>query len=302
MDYVDIFVSAGDGLRLYGRDYGPTGAKTLPVVCLPGLTRNAADFHSLATAMAVDSLAPRRVLALDYRGRGRSERDPNWRNYDVRVELDDVRQVLTAAGVAEAVFVGTSRGGIITMALSAVRPALVRGAVLNDIGPVIDGTGLVRIRGYVGKLPQPRSFKEGAEILRKLSDSQFPRLDEAAWEAMARTTWNEENGRLVPAYDPQLMKTLEAIDIETPLPALWHLFEGLRNVPVLALRGANSDLLSAETLKAMATRHPDLEAVTVPDQGHAPLLAGDLVDRIRAFVARVETGAAEAAQAQIRAA
>jgi pimeloyl-ACP methyl ester carboxylesterase len=302
MDYTDIFVSAGDGLRLHARDYGPAGSGALPVVCLPGLTRNSADFHPLAAALAGDPVAPRRVLALDYRGRGRSERDPNWRNYDVRVELEDVRQVLTAAGVHEAVFVGTSRGGLITMALSAVRPALIRGAVLNDIGPVIDGTGLVRIRGYVGKMPQPRSFKEGAEILRELSDSQFPRLDEAAWEAMARTTWIEENGRLVPAYDPQLMKILEAIDIETPLPALWHLFEGLRNVPILALRGANSDLLSAQTLKAMAARHPDLDAVTVADQGHAPLLTGDLVDRIRAFVARVDGGLGTAAPAEAEAA
>ena len=175
--------------------------------------------------------------------------------------------MLTAAGVHGAVFVGTSRGGLITMALSALRPALVRGAVLNDIGPVIDGTGLVRIRGYVGKMPQPRSFAEGAEILRELSDSQFPRLDAAAWEAMARTTWIEENGRLVPAYDPQLMKILEAIDIETPLPALWHLFEGLRNVPILALRGAISDLLSSQTLKAMSARHPYLDDCSVSDLG-----------------------------------
>ncbi|KAA2242106.1 alpha/beta fold hydrolase [Salinarimonas soli] len=301
MDYADVFVSAGDGLRLYARDYGPVGGGALPVVCLPGLARHSADFHELASALASDPAAPRRVLALDYRGRGRSERDRNWRNYDVRVEMEDVLGVLAATGVAEAVFVGTSRGGIITMALSAVRPALIRGAVLNDIGPVIDGTGLVRIRGYVGKLPQPRTIAEGAEILRRLSDSHFPRLDDAAWEGIARTTWTEENRRLVPAYDPQLMKILETIDIETPLPVLWGLFEGLRNVPVLALRGANSDLLSAATLKAMGERHPALEAVTAPDQGHAPLLRGDLVERIRAFVARVE-GRFEEAQAVTEAA
>jgi pimeloyl-ACP methyl ester carboxylesterase len=126
----------------------------LPVVCLPGLSRHSADFHELALALASDDDHPRRVLALDYRGRGRSDRDPNWRNYDVRVELNDVLQVLAATGVEQAVFVGTSRGGLITMALSAAQPAMIRAAVLNDIGPVIEGRGLARIRGYVGKLPR----------------------------------------------------------------------------------------------------------------------------------------------------
>lgn len=287
-DYADLFVSATDGLRLHARDYGPATADALPVVCLPGLSRNAADFHDLALGLAGDPVRPRRVLALDYRGRGLSERDRDWRRYEVAVEMEDVLQVMTAAGVHRAVFVGTSRGGLITMALSAARPGAIRGVVLNDVGPVIDGTGLVRIRNTVGKLPQPRSYADGADILRKLSSSDFPRLGPADWEAMARATWAEEGGRLVPAYDPALMKTLEAIDIETRLPELWHLFDGLKGVPVLALRGANSDILSAQTLKAMAERHPALEAVTVPDQGHAPLLKGDLAARVAAFVLRVE--------------
>ena len=293
-DYADLFVSASDGLRLHARDYGPVTSTALPVVCLPGLARHAADFHELATLLAADPDRPRRVLALDYRGRGRSERDRDWRRYDLQVELDDVLQVLAAAGVHEAVFVGTSRGGLITMALSALRPAAIRGAVLNDIGPVIDGTGLVRIRGYVGRLPQPRDWREAAQIQRELADADFPRLTEAEWEAIARATWTEEGGRLVPAYDPALAKTLEAIDIETRLPELWPLFEGLGDVPVLALRGANSDILSAKTLDAMAARHPRLAAVTVPYQGHAPLLKGDLAARIRDFVLEVEGIAAPA--------
>jgi len=287
-DYADLVVSAADGLKLYARDYGPVTARALPVVCLPGLARHSADFHDLALLLARDPERPRRVLALDYRGRGRSERDRDWRRYAVPVEMNDVQQVLTVAGVHEAVFVGTSRGGLVTMALSAARPAAIRGVVLNDVGPVIDGTGLVRIRGYVGKLPRPRDWREAAEIQRELADADFPRLTAADWEAIARATWTEEDGRLVPAYDPALMKTLEAIDIETRLPELWPLFDGLKGVPVLALRGANSDILSAKTLKAMAERHPALEAVTVPDQGHAPLLKGDLAERIRDFVLRVE--------------
>jgi pimeloyl-ACP methyl ester carboxylesterase len=129
-------------------------------VCLPGLARNSADFHDVALALSRDERRPRRVLSLDYRGRGRSEYDRNWRNYDLKVELDDVLQVLTAAGIHEAAVIGASRGGLIAMALAAARPTLLRGVVLNDIGPVIEGKGLARIRAYVGKLPSPRDYGE----------------------------------------------------------------------------------------------------------------------------------------------
>ncbi len=152
--YADLFVSAFDGLKLYARDYGSRHAPALPVVCLPGLARNSADFHDLALALSRDERRPRRVLSLDYRGRGRSDYDRNWRNYDLKVELDDVLQVLTVAGIHEAAVIGASRGGLIAMALAAERPALLRGVVLNDIGPVIEGKGLARIRGYVGSCPR----------------------------------------------------------------------------------------------------------------------------------------------------
>jgi pimeloyl-ACP methyl ester carboxylesterase len=289
--FTDLFVSAADGLRLYARDYGPRVGQALPVVCLPGLARTSADFHALALALAQDEKRPRRVLALDYRGRGRSDYDRDWRNYDVRIELGDVLQVLTVAGVEEAIFVGTSRGGIITMALSAARPALIRGAVLNDIGPAIEGKGLVRIRGYVGKLPAPANEREAIDILKNLMNVQFTALSEDAWRAYARATWKEDGGRLVLDYDPALMRTLEGPDLEAPIPPLWGLFEGLKRVPVLTLRGANSDLLSAETVEAMKNVHPHLEAVTVPNQGHAPLLQDrEIIRQIRRFVGRVENG------------
>lgn len=287
-DFRDLFVTSTDGLKLYARDYGPRVMHALPVVCLPGLARTSADFHDLALTLSRDSERPRRVLALDYRGRGRSDRDPAWRNYDVRIEMGDVLAVLVAAGVEEAALVGTSRGGLIAMALSAARPALLRAVVLNDVGPVIEGKGLVRIRSYIGKLPKPRDFAEAVEIQKGLLSAQFPKLSSEEWEGMARTTWTETKDGLVPAYDPKLMAMLESIDLEAPLPALWGLFEGLKTVPVLALRGANSDILSSDTLEAMKAAHPALEAVTVPDQGHAPLLSGELVDEIRAFLNRID--------------
>jgi pimeloyl-ACP methyl ester carboxylesterase len=263
------------------------------VVCLPGLARTSADFHDLALALSQDERHPRRVLALDYRGRGRSEYDRDWRNYDLQVELGDVLQVLTVAGVSKAVVIGTSRGGLISMALAAARPALPRGVVLNDIGPVIESQGLVRIRGYVGKLPSPRTYADAGEILKGLFKTQFPRSIDEEWQILARTTWKEANGRLVPDYDPALRKTLEALDLEKPPAPLWFLFAGLKGIPVMVLRGGNSDLLSADTLQAMAAAHPDLEAVTVPDQGHVPALRGrDMIERIKRFVVRVEKSGA----------
>jgi pimeloyl-ACP methyl ester carboxylesterase len=202
-------------------------------------------------------------------------------------------QVLAATGVEEAVFVGTSRGGLLTMALGAARPAAIRGAVLNDVGPVIDARGLLRIRGYVGKLPTPRSFAEGAEILKRLSDQQFPLFGEAEWEVMARRTWTERNGALVPDYDPRLLKTLEELDLEAPLPELWPYFAALNHVPVLAIRGENSDLLAEKTLEEMGARHPHCETFTAPGQGHAPLLGSkDMVRRIGRLIAKAEKQAA----------
>jgi len=179
------------------------------------------------------------------------------------------------------------------MALAAARPALIRGAVLNDIGPVIDARGLLRIRGYVGKLPLPRSFAEGAEILKRLSDRQFSAFGEAEWEMMARRTWTERNGRLVTDYDPNLMKVLEELDLEAPLPVLWSYFAGLNAVPVLAIRGANSDLLADATLADMSKHHPDCATYVAPGQGHAPLLGSrDMVKRIEKLIARAERKAA----------
>ncbi len=289
--FARLTIAAGDGLRLNARDYGSRRWTALPVVCLPGLARTASDFHELAVALSTDETRPRRVLATDYRGRGLSERDRNWRNYDIRVEVADTIQVLTAAGIEDAVFIGTSRGGLITMGLGAARPAAIKGVVLNDIGPVMDGKGLIRIRGYIGKLPVPADFREGGHILKQLMDVQFPRLDDAAWQTMARRTWVKQGNGLVPAYDPALMKTLSAIDLEAPLPPLWFLFDGLGNVPVLSLRGQNSDILAAATVAEMGRRHPGLETHVVPDQGHAPLLTSrDEIGLIARFVARVEDG------------
>jgi pimeloyl-ACP methyl ester carboxylesterase len=279
-----IFVSAPDGLRLHARSYGSRATAPLTVVCLPGLARTAADFEALATALSRDGAHPRRVVALDYRGRGQSDYDRDTGHYSFQTELADLLAAMTALDCMPAVIVGTSRGGILAMLLAAMRPSAIAGVVLNDIGPVIEPQGLMRIKGYVGNLPQPRDFEDGAEILRRLFSAQFPKLGHEDWLAAARRTFKEHEGRLVPTYDVRLAETLAGVDFEQRLPALWKEFDALAGVPLMVIRGANSDLLSPLTVTAMRARRSEMEAIEVPDQGHAPLLAeADLIARISAF-------------------
>jgi pimeloyl-ACP methyl ester carboxylesterase len=284
-DPASIFLSAPDGLRLHVRSYGRASQPGLPVVCLPGLSRTAADFEALAGALSQDKARPRRVIALDYRGRGQSEYDKDLANYAFHTELADVLAVIAALDCTPAIFVGTSRGGILTMMLAALRPTGIAGVVLNDIGPVIEPKGLMRIKGYVGRLPQPRSFEEAAEILRRLFNAQFPKLGAEDWLTAARRTFKqEEDGRLVPTYDVRLAKTMEGIGFERPLPPLWKEFDALANVPLMVIRGENSDILTAATVEAMRARRTKMETLEVADQGHTPLLAeADVIARIASF-------------------
>jgi pimeloyl-ACP methyl ester carboxylesterase len=290
-DARSIFVSAPDGLRLHVREYGHADSPALPVVCLPGLTRTAADFDALAPALA-HSKPRRRVIAIDSRGRGQSEYDANPKNYNVGVELADVVAVLNALEIKQAVFIGSSRGGILTMLLAAAHLETIAGAVLHDIGPVIETEGVSRIKSYVGKLPQPQNLEKGAEILRGLFAAQFPKLTAMQWLGAAQRTWKLENGKPVLTYDAALAETLADFDIERPLPPLWKEFDALARVPVMVIRGANSDIISADTVAAMRARHPDLESIDVPDQGHVPLLEGaELLRRINSFVLKCERAA-----------
>jgi pimeloyl-ACP methyl ester carboxylesterase len=288
------FCSGPDGLKLHLREYGSVHDPGIPAVCLAGLTRNSADFGELASALASGLKGPRRrVLALDYRGRGLSDHDRNWQNYSLEVENMDVLSVLAAMEIDGAIFVGTSRGGLHVMLLTATRPGLLRGAVLNDIGPVLEPRGMARIRSYAGKLPVPNSIRDAVSLLKELMSERFSGLSETDWETYAKITFADDVGRIAMRYDRNLMKSLGALDLEQPLPVFWPQFDGLRNVPLLIIRGENSDLLSIDTLHEMLRRHPGAESCTVKGQGHAPLLIDkETIERICGFAAGIDNAAA----------
>ncbi|QKP77626.1 alpha/beta hydrolase [Methyloligella sp. GL2] len=271
--YEEIFYRSNDDLQLYARVYPAAGAeKGRPALCLPGLTRNSRDFHDLAMFLSQHPEHPRDVYAVDYRGRGLSDRDSDWENYSLLVEANDVLDLMAIAGLHKAAIVGTSRGGLIAMTLACIRPAAIGVVVLNDIGPVIETRGLARIASYVGKMPLPESWDDAAEMMREVNQKAFSAIGDAQWMEVARAAFNEKDGKPAPGYDPALEKDFEALDLSQPVPPLWNQFTALTPFPALVLRGQNSDLLSEETVAEMASRHPNLNHVTIPGEGHAPLL------------------------------
>lgn len=287
----EIFFSARDGLRLCARHYPAPGSRRKHVLCLPGLTRNARDFHDIALAMSSGDDA-RDVYALDYRGRGRSQHDLDWRNYRVPVEMLDVQDLITLLGLERPAIIGTSRGGIIAMVLAAAQPAAVGAVVLNDIGPVIEREGLTRIAGYVGNTPLPTTWEDAARQVAELNRRAFPAVPEEQWAEIARQWFNDDKGYPAPGYDPELAKSFSVTDGAPP--ALWPQFTALTQVPLLILRGEHSDILSEATLTEMCARHPHCAALTVPGQGHAPLLKdAETISAVRRFLAQVDAGRKE---------
>ncbi|MBZ9905217.1 alpha/beta hydrolase [Mesorhizobium sp. BR115XR7A] len=287
--FSDFFYAAPDGLRLHARVYGEANSAHWPVVCLPGLTRNARDFHELALYLSTRSAFARKVIAFDYRGRGQSAYDPDVSHYNVGVEAGDILAGLTALGIKQAAFIGTSRGGLIIHVLGAMQPAALKAIVLNDIGPVIEPAGLDHIRAYLDPTPRPKSRAETVDALRDTHSSDFPALASADWERMASALYRETDQGLMPDFDPRLVETLAALDLSKKLPDLWAQFEALAVMPMLVIRGASSRLFSVETLEEMKKRHPNLEAITVEGQGHAPFLeTGSLPIAVAAFLDRAE--------------
>ena len=284
-----IRLAAQDGLMLAARIFGKPQPHRLPLLCLPGLSRNSRDFIDLGRFFCPNADQERQVFALDFRGRGRSAYDADWRNYTPLTETHDVMAMAAALGIEHAVLVGTSRGGLVAMMLGALRPGLLAGVVLNDIGPVVEGTGLARIKRYLTGISAYTSWEAAEEALRHFHAAHFPALGVDDWQALAKAIFVETDGQIRPDFDPRLGNTVRTIDFESSVPVLWPQFVGLGNIPVLAIRGENSDILSAETVSEMAARHRYFEQLTVPGQGHAPLLRDTAsLERIKAFALRCD--------------
>ena len=282
----DHTFSAPDGLRMHTRIYTPAKKSHGDVICLPGLTRNCRDFHDLAMHLAQTADRPKRVIALDARGRGLSEYDKDYQNYNVVTEAGDVLAMLAALGIENADFIGTSRGGILIHLIAAMEPTVMKRIVLNDIGPEIEGEGLMRIKTALTRAPKPKDWDDAVRIQRDLHGGEFPALTLRDWKIHARAIYREiKPGKIASDHDPKLLKTLENFDPAVPVPDLWTQFPGLAAKPLLVTRGENSKLLSEATAAKMQLLHPDLEMVTVAGQGHAPMLwSAGLPDKIAVFL------------------
>jgi pimeloyl-ACP methyl ester carboxylesterase len=270
-EFRDIYWWSADGLRLHARDYpgvGPGAADAPPVLCLPGLTRNARDFADVARTIA----PRRRVIALDFRGRGESGYAKDPMTYVPLTYAQDVVALLAEQGIERFVSIGTSLGGIVTMLLAGMVPGRIAGALLNDVGPEIEAAGLSRIRGYVGKPSTWPTWMHAARGVQESNGPAYPDWTIEQWLAMAKRLYRLNSaGRIVLDYDMKIAEPFRLPGGEAG-PDMWRALAGLSAVPVLVVRGASSDILSADVAARMVAALPDAELVTVPRTGHAPML------------------------------
>lgn len=267
--YSERYFDSADGLRLFFRDYStPAGDGRVPVMCLPGLTRNSRDFERLALSLVHSC----RVICPDLRGRGKSAYDPNWRNYNPARYAEDMLLLLGQLEIERVRLVGTSLGGMISMLLADAAPALVAAVVLNDIGPEIDPTGLVRIVAATGNLAPAVSFEDAIEKTRAYYQLALPDWSEANWRWYAQSTYRPiGNGAFDLNYDRNIGEAVRAGAATLPRDP-WDIFNALANIPTLLVRGELSDIMSAQIAAKMCAVKPDLRVVTVSNRGHAPIL------------------------------
>ncbi len=255
--------TTSDGLRLHFTDEGAGD----PILCLAGLTRNATDFK-----FVLPFLAQHRVIRMDYRGRGLSDYANDFMTYSIPQEAADALALMDHLGLERATILGTSRGGLIAMVLAATVPERLSGAILNDIGPEISPEGMERIMDYLGTRPRFADYDAAAKGLSAAYATQFPGVPDTRWRVQAEMMWAEADDGLDLRYDPRLRNAMLAQRDAGPAPDLWPLFDALAARPLTVIRGANSDLLTTETLAKMHARAPNMRSATVPNRGHVPFL------------------------------
>jgi pimeloyl-ACP methyl ester carboxylesterase len=276
-----------DGLSLYARDYPAAGEERgLPVICLHGLTRNSKDFEEIAPIIAGWG---RRVIVPDVRGRGQSDRDPNPHNYQPKIYARDVVEMMAELNISKAVFLGTSMGGLITMTMMAVRPRAVAAAILNDVGPAVAPEGIVRILSYVGQPAAISNWDDAAQYVRRTNGVAFPHYEVEDWHRFARRTFRQGVAGPEFDYDPAITVPLAKPVAKLSLWIAGLLFRRLaRKRPTLLIRGATSDVISAEIAERMQRIAPQMQRIDVPGVGHAPMLTEpEAVDAIEQFLRTV---------------
>ncbi len=285
----ELYFQSDDGLALYARDYPSQGSiAKCPIICIHGLTRNSSDFEELAPWLAAQG---RRVLAVDVRGRGNSAHDSNTDNYNPAVYARDVACLMRRLGIARAVFIGTSMGGITTMTVALQDLKLIVAAVLNDVGPILSETGLKRIAGYAGKNGALNSLEEAAEYVKNINQHAFPNNDQAEWMKWAKRAFMQNQvGQFVPRYDPNIALPLQNGKLKAK--SFWSklAFKRLaKNRPTLLIRGSISDLIEPSQAQYMRAVAPNLRYAEVEHIGHAPMLTeSSAQEALRAFLQEVE--------------
>lgn len=272
-----------DGLTLCYREYGEGNSGT-PVICLPGITRNSRDFEDIAQRLA----GQRRVLALDFRGRGFSDRDPDWRNYHPQTYADDVVTLLDARELDRVILLGTSLGGLVSTILAKQHGGRVAGVILNDIGPEIGAAGLERIKTYIGRVPPVENWAQATDQVREIYGHALPGLSDDMFLRLAKRGYREDDDG-VPRLDmdPAIGDAARKVGAELDDP--WVLFAGLADTPLLVIQGALSDILTDEIVARMHERKPDLVHLKVADRGHPPLLdEPECVSAIERFVRDID--------------
>ncbi|HTM81053.1 alpha/beta hydrolase [Asticcacaulis sp.] len=278
--YSDVYFDSHDlRVKLYARDYGGDG---MPVICMHGLSRNSTDFEVIAPRLAERY----RVIAVDQRGRGKSGWDAEPANYSPALYVQDMFKLMGELGIARAALIGTSMGGIMAMIMAMIAPQALIGMVINDVGPEIDVKGLERIKSYVGKSPPITSWADAAARAKQTNAVAFPDYSDDDWLAFARRTYHERDGIPVSSYDPGISGAFDPDGPVVAPPDMWGIWETLKEIPVLGVRGELSDLLSEATFGRMLETHPGMRAVTVANRGHAPMLdEPEAISAIEAFLA-----------------
>ncbi|GAB3285273.1 alpha/beta fold hydrolase [Parahaliea aestuarii] len=264
---VDVYYRSDDGLKLYAYDYNTAGPDAPVLLCLHGLTRNSSDFTRLAS-----DLSPRyRIICADQRGRGRSDYDSNPANYQPVTYVRDMFALLDHLQLPRVIVIGTSMGGLMGMMMGAMQPQRIAGLLLNDIGPEVDPAGLARIQSYVGKSRPVRNWEEALAQSQAINGAAFPDFSPGQWRDFTRGLYRNVDGVPVLAYDPAIAQPIDAAQENAVPPDLWPLFDSL-NLPVLVVRGAESDILAPTTAAAMCERGHDCQLQEIPRRGHAPTL------------------------------